>query len=458
VAQRSQRLFASLTMQQVRECLVHCEIRLAREGEIVFRQNDYTDSVFSILLGEVGLRTDPGDPREIATLNAGQFFGEMGLISGRGRAVTATAQTRSLLLEIDRRAIVRLMRSVPAVKREIEAATMIRHIKAYLAPNADDAGLAEIVRTAALAEFGPNEVLIREGGTSDHVYIVRKGSVTVSRQIDASEIVIDYLSAGSCVGEMAMLRQSPSLSTVKAANATDAIRIDGVAMRALLATSPRLRRDIEERLFLRLTDEHRRQPNVRASGLIEFLLRQGVGEASNVLLIDEALCVHCDNCEKACAETHYGVGRLMRDAGPTHDGVHLPMACRHCEHPSCTADCPTDAIGRTQDGAIVIADSCNGCGNCERNCPYGAIQMVALPPPRKSGLLMRLLFGERNEPREDASPEAMVKGAGRKHAVKCDLCAAIDGGPACVRACPTGAAIRVKPEAFIAAALQRGRA
>jgi Fe-S-cluster-containing hydrogenase component 2 len=39
-----------------------------------------------------------------------------------------------------------------------------------------------------------------------------------------------------------------------------------------------------------------------------------------------------------------------------------------------------------------------------------------------------------------------------KKAIKCDMCSGIDGGPACVRACPTGAAIRVSPEAFLSVA------
>jgi Fe-S-cluster-containing hydrogenase component 2 len=33
-------------------------------------------------------------------------------------------------------------------------------------------------------------------------------------------------------------------------------------------------------------------------------------------------------------------------------------------------------------------------------------------------------------------------------AVKCDLCRDLSGGPACVRSCPTGAAIRLGPEEF----------
>ena len=36
-----------------------------------------------------------------------------------------------------------------------------------------------------------------------------------------------------------------------------------------------------------------------------------------------------------------------------------------------------------------------------------------------------------------------------KLAIKCDMCSGIDGGPACVRACPTGAALRVSPAEFV---------
>jgi Fe-S-cluster-containing hydrogenase component 2 len=40
----------------------------------------------------------------------------------------------------------------------------------------------------------------------------------------------------------------------------------------------------------------------------------------------------------------------------------------------------------------------------------------------------------------------------RKKAIKCDMCAGIEGGPSCVRACPTGAAIRVSPDEFLTVA------
>jgi len=167
-----------------------------------------------------------------------------------------------------------------------------------------------------------------------------------------------------------------------------------------------------------------------------------------VLLIDESLCVRCDNCEKACAETHHGISRLNREAGPTYNTLHVPTSCRHCEDPHCMTDCPPDAIHRAPNGEVFINDQCIGCGNCERNCPYGVIQLAAMPT-KKPGLLSWLLFGAGPGPGEDKSPDGLAHRVGSRHAVKCDLCKDIDGGPACVRACPTGAAIRVEPAAFI---------
>ena len=41
--------------------------------------------------------------------------------------------------------------------------------------------------------------------------------------------------------------------------------------------------------------------------------------------------------------------------------------------------------------------------------------------------------------------------------MKCDMCHGIPGGAACVRACPTGAAIRVRPEDYVAM-IRRGGA
>ncbi|MFT6473506.1 MAG: Fe-S-cluster-containing hydrogenase component 2 [Qipengyuania sp.] len=119
------------------------------------------------------------------------------------------------------------------------------------------------------------------------------------------------------------------------------------------------------------------------------------------------------------------------------------------------ADCPPNAIKRGPDGEVVIDETCIGCGNCQRNCPYGVIRMDAKPPP-KPGLLSWLLFGAGPGPGEASyawrTRKAAEVGETAKLAIKCDMCSGIEGGPACVRACPTGAAIRVSPERFLTVA------
>jgi Fe-S-cluster-containing hydrogenase component 2 len=110
-------------------------------------------------------------------------------------------------------------------------------------------------------------------------------------------------------------------------------------------------------------------------------------------------------------------------------------------------ECPPDAIHRNPNGEVFIDSTCIGCGNCERNCPYGVIQMAAVDPKsRRPSLLAWLLLGVTDEPGRERHKAGKDQA---KKAVKCDMCKDLSGGPACVRACPTGAAIRVSPETFL---------
>jgi Fe-S-cluster-containing hydrogenase component 2 len=179
--------------------------------------------------------------------------------------------------------------------------------------------------------------------------------------------------------------------------------------------------------------------------LMSFLMSEGLGEGTDVLLIDESLCVGCDNCEKACAETHDGNSRLNREAGASFADIHVPISCRHCEHPHCMKDCPPDAIHRAPDGEVFInQETCIGCGNCVTNCPYDVISLQKAPIEKPS-LLHWLMTGTGPGPGgKHYDPSASIK-----KAVKCDACKDDSGGPACVRSCPTGAAMRLNPKDFV---------
>jgi Fe-S-cluster-containing hydrogenase component 2 len=284
----------------------------------------------------------------------------------------------------------------------------------------------------------------------------------VEKALGGRPVFLSYLPAGSYFGEMAVIDGSKRTATVKAAIKSQVVRFPGAAFTALLENKPKLRdkalADMAGRREVNQFIESRKDSFGSAvdfySETAQFLVDNGIGEATDVLLIDETLCVGCDNCEKACADSHDGLSRLDREAGRTYAHLHVPTSCRHCEHPHCMADCPPNAIKRGPDGEVFIDETCIGCGNCQRNCPYGVIRMDA-KPPEKPGLLSWMLFGAGPGPGEASYSWRKKKAAGTeqaKLAIKCDMCTGIEGGPACVRACPTGAAIRVSPERFLSVA------
>jgi len=451
--QKNVRLLSHITPLQLREFMLDSEIRTPKPGETIFTRNDYTNTFFSIVEGEVQVVIDPAKNQRV-TLKRGEFFGEMSLISGRRRSATIEAGANCVLIETPRRSMNRLINSVEAVKREIDQVFILRAIQSRFAPEATADQLADVVAAAKLERFKAGDVLFNEGEVGDSLHLVRIGSLTISRNIGGKDVVLSYVPAGNYVGEMALMGESRRSATARAAIATETVRLDGESFKKLVNRIPVLRLRLQSEYRQRTAANLAMQAMPSGGDIISFLLAQGAGEATDILLIDESLCVRCDNCEKACAETHGGTSRLDREAGPTYASVHVPTSCRHCEHPHCMKDCPPDAIHRAPNGEVFIADNCIGCGNCERNCPYGVIHMAA-KPPKKPGLLQWLLFGRGPGPGEAPYDKKEKKATTGKKAVKCDMCKGISGGPACVRSCPTGAAIRISPEEFPAYAQSR---
>lgn len=426
----------------LRELVLASEITTPDSGDIIFHKNDYTNSFISIIDGEVEVETDSGTS---IALHKGEFFGEMSLLSGRRRSATVRASASCVLLETPRRELIKLMNSYDPVRRIIDQQFIVRTLRADLAPNAPQGELEAVAKTAELLSFRAGEVLFAEGDESNGLHLIRNGSVSVSRNIGGRDIVTTYVAAGNYVGEMGLVGETRRSATVTATVATESVFLSADVFQSMLLRHTGLRERIQTKVKERISENLRMESAPDAGDLISFLMAQGLGEATDVLLIDESLCIGCDNCEKACAETHDGTSRLDRAAGPSYAQVHVPTSCRHCEDPHCMKDCPPDAIRRAPNGEVYIEDSCIGCGNCERNCPYDVIQMAG-PKEEAPNLLGWLMTGKGAAP---GARQAVTGPDAIKKAVKCDMCKDLSGGPACVRACPTGAALRMSPSEFV---------
>lgn len=429
--------------------------QVIREGDTIYEEGDFATSFFTIVEGEVILESRAGSPP--LRLQRGQFFGEGSLISGRPRLESARAGANCILVETPRRIMVKLFNSNDDVRDGVDWMFVVRELRRLFAPGADIADLREIARATTIRNYKAGAALFAPGEVGESLYVIRRGSVALQRDDGTERLTTSELRAGEIVGELALMGDPVRRQHAVATVATEVIEVRRPEFLALMRLPSARPDNIRARTAARVTNTTQMSVRPETSSLMRFLLDEGLGEATDALLIDEALCIGCDNCERACAETHQGLSRLQRAAGPSFANVHVPVSCRHCEHPHCMKDCPPNAIQRGSDGQVFIDSTCIGCGNCQVNCPYGVIRM-SYDAPRKAGLLSWLFFGRGSGPGEpDAfEPDASAQERGKK-AVKCDACVGDSRGYACVRACPTGAARRVHPEEFIRLLSSDGR-
>jgi Fe-S-cluster-containing hydrogenase component 2 len=203
--------------------------------------------------------------------------------------------------------------------------------------------------------------------------------------------------------------------------------------------------------------------DVEARAGLHALVSDGVVEGTEVLVIDLDRCVHCGECEAACARRH-GHSRMNRK-GLVVGNISIATACRHCQDPVCLL-CSRAGIARRPSGEVYITENCIGCGICAERCPYDNISIVTLAeerakPTASDSLWQRfntlLNNGYGKEHGRKSLPMATSPSTPKpldgydsllkKIAVKCDLCAGYEN-QACIQACPTGAAFRVQPATF----------
>lgn len=269
------------------------------------------------------------------------------------------------------------------------------------------------------------ETIVAEGDTAAAFYIIRLGTVKVFTASGGGEQVMRLLGAGDSFGEAALLSDKPGIRTasVAALDPVELVRVPGPVFRRLCDTFPQLKENFKDapRAIV---------PGVKGTpppGAIREYVRQGIFQGQQMLVLDLLTCTRCDECTRACADSHAdGNARLLREGLRFGDFL-VATSCRSCHKPYCMDGCPVDAIHRHGNHLeVVIENHCIGCGLCERNCPYGSIHMV-----------------QRDKPNPDA--EKVTGGnanltAARK-AVNCDLCGGEE--PFCVQACPHEAAHRL---------------
>lgn len=483
--------------------LAESRIQVLSPGSIITREGEYGRDTFFILEGQCELSSSGPDSTAlpVGVSRRGEYLGDDAMLTGQPHATTARAQMAMLVVITPEQTMQRLMEIAPETRRTFEQASDARSLETILKRSTlfesvagDD--IRRLATQAQIKHYERGARLFNEAGRDrparEYLHIVLEGFVKVARRVPAGgdhERIIAYRRSGDYfAGGLDMLGDQHSV-TVSAITRVRVAEIARPALMQLFSRYPQAMQRFQERLqqyghelaaahtgrfaaidvaaYAREQDQSRNNANplsdATARAGLHALVSDGVVEGTEVLVIDLDRCVHCGECEAACARRH-GHSRMNRK-GLVVGNISIATACRHCEDPACLL-CSRAGIARRPGGEVYITENCIGCGICAERCPYDTISIVDLAgeraqPTSSDSLWQRfnsLLkqgygkeYGKKTLPMA-VSPTAPKPLDGydsmmKKVAVKCDLCAGYDN-QACIQACPTGAAFRVQPAAF----------
>jgi small-conductance mechanosensitive channel/CRP-like cAMP-binding protein len=107
-------IFAPLSTEETAMLANAAVSHVFAQGELVIRAGDPGSSMFVVHQGRVSVQiSENGRPRTVATLNEGDFFGEMALFTGEPRTASVAALEETEVLEIGHEAMKRVFDTNP---------------------------------------------------------------------------------------------------------------------------------------------------------------------------------------------------------------------------------------------------------------------------------------------------------------------------------------------------------
>jgi tetratricopeptide (TPR) repeat protein len=116
------RFFVEFPPGGLEQLLYAAAVRSFDPPEVIVKEGDPGTSFFLIEDGEVEVHTqDPsGKPLVLAQLGAGEFFGEVSVLTGKPRTATIVARTPVTLIEISSKDLDRIARQFPEVRTVLQ--------------------------------------------------------------------------------------------------------------------------------------------------------------------------------------------------------------------------------------------------------------------------------------------------------------------------------------------------
>ncbi|WP_240360879.1 cyclic nucleotide-binding domain-containing protein [Pyxidicoccus caerfyrddinensis] len=225
-------------------------MRFYSAGQVVLREGEPGDSMFVIVEGRVAVMRQPEGtaPRTVGYLSAGDFFGELALVTECRRTASIMAVEKTVVLELSRAGLeaagARYGLEADAVRmacreRLLGDALRSSSLLASLPPELGMQLGSALVPRAAVA----GEPLLTLGTPGDALYFLLRGRCTAFHTHEDGEITpYPDLEEGAVFGEVSLLRGRLATATVEAATPCTLLRLERDVFKKFFMGQPALRR------------------------------------------------------------------------------------------------------------------------------------------------------------------------------------------------------------------------
>jgi CRP-like cAMP-binding protein/Fe-S-cluster-containing hydrogenase component 2 len=364
-------------------------------------------------------------PNRAVLLEPGELIGELSALARYAVSSDVIAKTDVVCLVIRTPALRMLFKQkeMADFKKQVDERYRARSLGSHLRQvelfsGLSDATIEHLRQTAEMQSYEPGAMIVEQGTDADAFLLVRGGNVKVMIRTGSSDLAVTYLRKGEYAGEVALLMNEPWPFSLQALEYVELVKISRDEFNRIVTDHAGLKEKLWKSTIGKLKERGAATRNPLVSQYLQMAIDTGLIHGESVLLIDLSTCTRCDDCVRACSETHGGTPRFIRE-GTRYQHWSIPVACYQCSDPVCLIGCPTGAITRAMGTLEVTIDpqTCIGCANCVKRCPWHNIVEV----PFSSPTLKKTI----------------------DLATKCDLCVGRSAGPACVQMCPHGSAVRI---------------
>lgn len=248
--------FLRLLPEEARQAVSErCVERHYHFGDVIVREGEESDAYYLLTEGRVRILKAGRNGHELPlhTLQAGESFGEIGLLNGGIRSATVRASSEVSVLRLERQVFQDILHRNPDLQRFLNLQLQHRTLFAFLKEftsfrQAPLEALQELLESLRPVTYRAGDVIVRQDTPYGAMYVIEQGQVKVYRQRRGKQHNLAFLRAGDYFGEYSLVKQDNRHATVEAYTDCRLLALDPTPFERLLKRWPQLREIVDHRI------------------------------------------------------------------------------------------------------------------------------------------------------------------------------------------------------------------